>query len=145
MTTATLWLVVVCLVWAGMVLGISFLEAPVKFRAPSLTRAVGLDVGRHVFGTLGKLEVGWTLLTVVLARVSNGGAVWFWSALGVVWAVVLAQRIWLWPALREHARRVIGGEDPPRTYHHIAYIGSEMAKVILLVGLSVALLYGGLE
>lgn len=46
MATATIGLVVVCLVWAGMVIGISFLEAPVKFMAPSLTRPVGLDVGR---------------------------------------------------------------------------------------------------
>ena len=143
MVVSTLWLVVVCLVWAGMVLGISFLEAPVKFRAPSLTRAVGLDVGRRVFGVLGKVEVGWVLLTALLALLSNGGAVWFWSALGLVWVVVLVQRVWLWPALKEHAGRVISGEDPPHTYHHAAYIGSEAVKVAGLVGLSVALLYGG--
>ena len=41
-----------------MVIGISFLKTPLKFRAPSLARAVGLDVGRHVFGALGSVEVG---------------------------------------------------------------------------------------
>jgi hypothetical protein len=36
-------------VWMGMVLAISFLEAPLKFRAPGLILAVGLSIGRLVF------------------------------------------------------------------------------------------------
>ena len=39
----------VAFVWFGMTAGISLLEAPVKFTAPSLTREVALDVGRVVF------------------------------------------------------------------------------------------------
>jgi hypothetical protein len=39
------------LVWLGMVLGISVLETPLKFRAPGITRALGLGIGRLVFRT----------------------------------------------------------------------------------------------
>ena len=44
-------------VWLGLVLGVSFLATPVKFRAKSLTRPVALDVGRTTFHAFGKLEV----------------------------------------------------------------------------------------
>jgi hypothetical protein len=36
-------------VWLGMVLAISFLGAPLKFRAPGITVALGLGIGRLVF------------------------------------------------------------------------------------------------
>lgn len=36
-------------VWLGMVLAISFLEAPLKFRAPGVTLPIGLGIGRLVF------------------------------------------------------------------------------------------------
>lgn len=35
--------------WFGMVVAISFLEAPIKFRAPGVTLAIGLGIGRKVF------------------------------------------------------------------------------------------------
>lgn len=38
------------LIWLGMVLAISFLEAPLKFRAEDLDLRVGLAIGRIVFG-----------------------------------------------------------------------------------------------
>jgi hypothetical protein len=44
----TVALAVAC-VWLGMVLAISFLEAPLKFRAPGVTLAVGLGIDRLVF------------------------------------------------------------------------------------------------
>lgn len=45
----------VAMTWFGYTLAINLMEAPVKFQAPSLTRAVGLDVGRHVFSALNKV------------------------------------------------------------------------------------------
>jgi hypothetical protein len=37
------------LIWLGMVLAISFVEAPLKFRAEGLELQVGLAIGRIVF------------------------------------------------------------------------------------------------
>jgi hypothetical protein len=42
----------VVFVWLGMVLAISFLEAPLKFRAPNVTLQIGLGIGRLVFRAL---------------------------------------------------------------------------------------------
>jgi hypothetical protein len=45
------------LVWLGMVLAISFLEAPLKFRAEGLDLRVGLAIGRIVFRGLNVVEI----------------------------------------------------------------------------------------
>jgi hypothetical protein len=47
----------VCFVWLGAVLAISFLEAPLKFRAPGITRPLALGLGRLVFRALNRLEL----------------------------------------------------------------------------------------
>jgi hypothetical protein len=50
--------------WLGMVVAISFLEAPIKFRAPAVTLPVGLGIGRLVFKALNRVEI---VLLVVLS------------------------------------------------------------------------------
>lgn len=42
--------------WLGLVAGISLLEAPLKFRAPGITLALGLGIGRLVFAAMGALR-----------------------------------------------------------------------------------------
>ena len=49
--------------WFGLVVGVSFLATPIKFRAQSLTLPVALDVGRTTFHAMTRLE--W-LLTLAL-------------------------------------------------------------------------------
>ena len=44
-------------VWRGMVLGISFLATPLKFRAPGVDLRTGLAIGRLVFGALNTAEI----------------------------------------------------------------------------------------
>lgn len=120
-------------VWAGLVLGISFLEAPVKFTAPSVTRAIGLDVGRHVFAALNKVEIGFGVLALGLLIAAGPGPRVRWALVGVL--VLLAfQTGWLLPILREQATTIIqGGEAPDSNYAHVAYIFLEAAKVASLL------------
>lgn len=47
---------VVALLWTGFVLAISFMEAPVKFRAQSLPKNIAVDVGRTVFWALNRSD-----------------------------------------------------------------------------------------
>ncbi|MGV0798843.1 hypothetical protein ABQF26_17835, partial [Mycolicibacterium elephantis] len=53
------------MLWLGMVLAISFLEAPLKFGAPGVTLPIGLGIGRRVFKALNGVEV--VLAAVLLA------------------------------------------------------------------------------
>jgi len=123
-------------VWAGLVLGISFLEAPVKFTAPSVTREIGLDVGRHVFAALNKVEIGFGLLALGLLFVAGPGSPVRWVLVGVL-VILAVQTGWLLPVLREQAATIIqGGEVPDSSYTHVAYIFLDVAKVagLLYVG-----------
>lgn len=51
--------------WAGLIGGISFLEAPLKFQAPGITIPLGLGIGQLVFQALNKIEI--ILLIIILA------------------------------------------------------------------------------
>lgn len=59
-------------VWLGMVLAISFLEAPLKFRAPGVTIPLGLGIGRIVCRAL-KYSAEAALAAGVLVAVVLGG------------------------------------------------------------------------
>ena len=52
------------LLWAGMVAGISFLEAPLKFTAPHITVPLGVGIGRVVFHALNKAEMALCVLAL---------------------------------------------------------------------------------
>jgi len=46
----------VVIFWIGFVCAISFFESWIKFRAPGITLAVGLRVGKKVFNALNRVE-----------------------------------------------------------------------------------------
>ncbi|MEV6290701.1 hypothetical protein AB0M41_09800 [Streptomyces sp. NPDC051896] len=126
-------------VWLGMVLAISFLEAPLKFRAPGVTIPVGLGIGRLVFRALNAVEA--VLAVVVIAAVAVGGAPVGITALTAVVAVLLlAQLAAVRPYLNRRSDRILAGEELPRSGSHFWYVGLEFLKVIALIALGIGLL-----
>ncbi|QFU90349.1 hypothetical protein [Amycolatopsis sp. YIM 10] len=127
--------------WLGMVLGISFLEAPLKFRAPGVTVPLGLGIGRLVFAALNRIEVVlavavWAAL--LLGSRSTGALV----ATGAVSVVLLVQLVAVRPALTRRSDRVLAGEDGPRSRAHLVYIGLEVLKAAGLIALGALALAG---
>jgi hypothetical protein len=129
------------LIWLGMVLAISFLEAPLKFRAEGLELRVGLAIGRIVFRALNIAEVAWAVLIAVCLIVAGAsGPV---LVLATVTAALLAvQLLWVRPRLNRRSARVLAGQDAPRSRAHHAYIGLEALKLAALIALGAALLAG---
>lgn len=126
-------------VWFGMVLAISFLEAPVKFRAPGVTVRIGLGIGRLVFRALNSAEA--VLAAVVLAACAVAGApARVVAAAAVAVAVLAAQLVVIRPRLSRRSARILAGEEAPRSRAHVAYIVGEAAKVLALVTTGVLLL-----
>ena len=119
------------LVWAGMVLGVSFLATPAKFLAPSLPHPVALDVGRHTFRTFGRVEAALAALLELRAAGSKSRRL-FALAPGLV---VLAQTLWLRPRLDARTRQVIAGKELPPADLHLAYVASEAIKLAALLAL----------
>ncbi|WP_228792443.1 hypothetical protein [Nocardia farcinica] len=125
------------MLWLGMVVAISFLEAPLKFRAPGITVPLGLGIGRIVFKALNTVEAVLAVLLVLACLVLGPAtAVWVW--LGVAVAVLAVQILVVRPPLSRRSDRVLAGEELPRSTAHYYYIALEVAKVVTLIGLATA-------
>jgi hypothetical protein len=124
-------LAVLCLLWAGMVIGISFIEAPVKFRAPTLSRTVALDVGRTVFHASQLVQAGLGVLVLAAALVGRAARrVWLYlAAAGLALAVQMA---WVFPVLDARARAILAGQAPSGANPHALYGVLEVFKVLTL-------------
>jgi hypothetical protein len=89
---------IITFIWFGFVCAISFMEAPVKFTAPTLTLQAGLDVGRKVFAALNKVEISFALISLILILFEKSNkkitAVFFLTAV-----ILLIQSFWLLPSL----------------------------------------------
>ena len=141
MTAAGATATAVVFTWLGMVTAITFIEAPLKFRAPGVTVRIGLGIGRLVFRGLNTAEA--ILATVLLvsavaaaplppARVIVAGA----TAI----AVLLVQLAVVRPRLSRRSDRVLAGEDVPRSRAHYAYVALELVKVAALLATGIFLL-----
>lgn len=78
------------MLWLGMVLAISFLEAPLKFRAPGITIPLGLGIGRLVFRALNTVEVVLAVALIVACLILSPGTTG-WVLLLVTVAVLAVQ------------------------------------------------------
>lgn len=129
------------LLWGGAVLGISFLETPLKFRAPGITLALGLGIGALVFRALNLVELVLAVVltaTMVAAPPASPAVV----LLVAIWMLLLAQIGLVRPRLDRRTREVIAGTALPRSRLHLAYIVLETVKVVSLPILGVLVLVG---
>lgn len=124
-----------------MVLAISFLEAPLKFRAPNVTRQIGLGIGRLIFRALNSIEVMFAVVLAAVIMVSPPPAGIIASFL-TAFAMLTTQLIAVRPFLNRRSDKVLAGLNAPRSRGHYAYVGLEVVKVIALVVAGVLLLSG---
>ena len=120
-------------IWIGLVCGISFLEAWLKFRAPGITVPLGLGIGRLVFNALNKVE--WVLAIIVIANAirHNYSFLSARNAFLLIAVIVLAlQTLWLLPTLDARAQLVITNQPLPPSNLHYAFIGAEVLKTACL-------------
>lgn len=121
-------------VWLGMVCGISFLEAPLKFQAPNITTVLGLGIGKLVFGALNRTELLFSFFTVVwLALEYKALKTALFTVLSLLLLLVCIQSFWLLPVLDLRTDRLLQGLEVTKTNHHFYYIGLEVVKVVLLI------------
>lgn len=142
MNTGPAIVVAVTFVWLGMVLAISFLEAPLKFRAPNVTLQIGLGIGRLVFRALNTVEVAFAL--VIVATLASGSAGPTPARIAVAFAVAVAalaiQLIAVRPRLTRRSDQVLAGSQGPRSHAHYVYIGLEAVKTAALLVAGILLL-----
>ena len=131
--------VAVVFIWLGMVVAISFLEAPLKFCAPGVTLQIGLGIGRLIFRALNTVEVILAvviLVSTVAAPPSVGAA----AALAVAFAALALQIGAVRPRLNRRSDQVLAGLDALRSRGHYVYIGLEAIKALALAAAGILLL-----
>jgi hypothetical protein len=119
--------------WLGMVLAISFLEAPLKFRAPGVTVRIGLGIGRLVFAALNKAEVVLLIAVAGALLVAESRPTPVIVATALIGGLLAAQLGVVRPILNRRSDRVLAGEELPRSRTHVGYIALEVVKVLALV------------
>jgi hypothetical protein len=132
-------------IWFGLVGGISFLETPLKFRAPNVTLPLGLGIGRIVFSAVNKVEIALATLFLVslfFVRPANEFPLLYF---GVIAFLLILQTVWLLPALKARAAAVISENFTTSSYTHFIFIAFEVIKVILLFVLGADLAHGYLR
>jgi len=125
-------IIIITFIWVGFVLGISFLEAPLKFTAPDITLALGLGIGRIVFGALNKIEIVFSIFILISFLICKFSFKHHFLYL-LAFFIVFIQSVWLIPILDERAGLIISGQEVEKTSHHVIYIIIELLKVIFLI------------
>jgi hypothetical protein len=131
--------VAITFLWLGMVLAISFLEAPLKFRAPGVTVQIGLGIGRLVFRALNTIEVILAVVILVTA-VADPPEAAVTTAFAVAFAALALQLGAVRPRLNRRSDKVLAGLNAPRSRGHYAYVVLEVIKVLALAAGGILLL-----
>ena len=117
--------------WLGFVSAISLMEAPLKFQAPSVDLAIGVDIGKLVFSALNRVEWVFFLIAFSSIMLSKNNRKPF--VLGVVLcSILLIQTYYLLPILDERAALVIARKPVEESNMHFYYVGLELIKITLL-------------
>lgn len=137
-------------IWVGLIIGISFIEAPLKFTAPGITIPLGLGIGRRVFLAMNIVEVllGLLLLIALISLWRNHRhqelpnifkmQLWTFAAL----ALLMVKTVIIRPLLAVHTDRVLTGTFEGGSTTHYYYIGVEAVLFVVLILLLVAAMRG---
>lgn len=124
--------------WCGMVCAMA-MEAQLKFQAPGITRELGLGIGKIVFTALNRVECVLAVLLAIALFAFTAGARRARIVFAAIAFILLAQTFWLIPLLIERIDLITSGNAPPASMMHFVYIAFEIAKILLLLTLSVLL------
>lgn len=134
--------VAVIFAWLGIVIAISFIEAPLKFRAPGVTLQIGLGIGRLVFRAVNSVEVVLAMAAIVGLLVGGRPMGGFIAAL-VAAVALAAQLLAVRPRLTRRSDAVLADPEAAgqtRSRAHYAYVAFEVVKVVALLTGGVLLL-----
>ena len=126
-------------IWFGLLGGISFLEAPLKFQAPGITLGLGLGIGRLVFGVLNKIEIVLAILLLLSSVKSRVRGNFAKVSIAAILVILLLETVWLLPVLDVRAQAVIDGTGAPYSGLHVVYIVLDAVKFVLLLAVGIVI------
>lgn len=124
--------IVVPALWLGLILGLAFLESPLKFQAPGITTELGLGIGRLVFTALNIVSLA-LLAVITLAMVRPRAGRLQWGLVAAMWVVLLVEVFLIRPPLNARTDALLAGLDPGESPLHYFYIAADGILCVLLV------------
>ena len=119
-------------IWIGMIMGISCLEAWVKFKTPSLTKNIGLDVGRVVFHAFHRAQWIMFLLLIIIV-ILQAFSVFYFVVIFFLGLILILQTLILMPRLNDKILELQKKKVSKNTqWLHTCYAISEFTKLLLL-------------
>jgi len=122
--------------WLGMVVAISFLEAPLKFRAEGVSLPIGLAIGRLVFRALNYAEFLLALILIVALAADRSTPAAVAGAVAI--GTLAIQAVVVRPPLHRRSDAVLA--DPQdaallatRSLAHHVYLSLEVIKCLALL------------
>ena len=122
--------------WLGFFMAISFMEAPLKFTAPGLSMAEGLQIGRIIFKSLNICEWIFLFIIFITCMVKKTSRRGFYLII-VIGLIMAMETSWLLPILDQHAELIIRGGQVTDHHTHWFYVIMEVIKtpVLLFIGI----------
>ncbi|WP_338142595.1 hypothetical protein [Brevibacterium aurantiacum] len=89
-------------IWLGLIIGISLIEAPLKFTAPGITIPLGLGIGRLVFTAMNWVEIGIAVILLWSVLKDHVGRLYRWLACGMIAVLIIKVTVIRPPAQQPH-------------------------------------------
>ena len=132
-------------VWLGLLIGISLIEAPLKFTAPGITIPLGLGIGRRVFFAMNLMEaVLAVVLLVALAKafgrqraLTTAGPGRLWLGALAATGLLLVKAVAIRPFLNRRTDMVLAGVDDGGSSWHYLYIAVDGLLILTVIALIV--------
>jgi hypothetical protein len=125
------------ILYAGILFGVSFFATSVKFLAPLLTLPIAIDVGNVTFHALIKLE--WLLaFTCLLALIVNSPSKSSYILIFTIITILTIQTLELLPTLDQRVILIQQGHVIEKSYYHLVYIVLDFIKLASLLGITIS-------
>jgi len=117
-------------IWIGLILGVSFYAAPIKFTAAGVTTEQLLAVGKVTFQGFAWIELCAFILLVLasLNRMSRTVV----TGIMVLGALLLVQKFGILPGLDNELDQTVAGANVDDTNLHFLYVAVECVKLAVL-------------
>jgi hypothetical protein len=125
--------------WAGSLIGHSFVATPAKFKAEGIEKALALEVGRATFSLFNRVEILFLAL-VATTMIFSQTNLYSWFVFTIITVSFLIQRLALRPKLFHDIAAYHKGQQPASKTPHKLYTLLEVIKLIALISLGTLLI-----
>ncbi|MGB1360936.1 MAG: hypothetical protein ACPG8V_02345 [Alphaproteobacteria bacterium] len=123
------------ILWAGEIIGLSFIATPAKFLASNFTIPELLIIGNVTFHTQKWVEWGFlaVLLILNICHYRKNGINNNMAVLITIFCLFMIEYYYLMPIMDIRLSNVVNGINQPATNHHNVFVALEIIKIIILV------------